>query len=186
MLSLPLLISGLLHGAVFQVVDLSFISRLGEAPMAAVIIVNQSLRTSVMMLVMGASFGAQALIARAVGEGHIEAAERVAGQTIVLGGMLALVLAVAGASFPGFLFSLPGPEPGFVVYGVPYVRWAFVLIFGFVGAMLVSGILTGSGDTATPLFLTSVNIGVALFAEWCLIFGHLGAPALGVRVPCAR
>ena len=85
MLSLPLLISGLLHGAVFQVVDLSFISRLGEAPMAAVIIVNQSLRTSVMMLVMGASFGAQALIARAVGEGHIEAAERVAGQTVVLG-----------------------------------------------------------------------------------------------------
>jgi putative MATE family efflux protein len=180
-LALPLLISGLLHGAVFQIVDLSFISRLGDAPMTAVIIVNQSLRTSVMMLVMGASFGAQALIARAVGEGRIEAAEHVAGQTVVLGGMLALVLAAAGALFPGFLFSLPGPEPGFITYGVPYVRWAFVLMFGFVGAMLVSGILTGAGDTATPLFLTAVHIGVALFAEWCLIFGHLGAPALGVR-----
>ncbi|MDH3214401.1 MAG: MATE family efflux transporter [Myxococcales bacterium] len=180
-LSLPLLISGLLYGAVFQIVDLSFISRLGEAPMAAVIIVNQSLRTTVMMLVMGASFGAQALIARAVGEGRIEAAEQVAGQTIVLGGMLALALAAVGGLFPELLFSLPGPDPGFAAYGVPYVRWAFLLLFGFVGAMLVSGILTGAGDTTAPLFLTLVNIGVALFAEWCLIFGHLGAPALGVR-----
>jgi putative MATE family efflux protein len=180
-LSLPLLTSGLLYGAVFQVVDLSFISRLGEAPMAAVIIVNQSLRTTVMMLVMGASFGAQALIARAVGEGRIEAAEHVAGQTVLLGALLALVLAAAGGLFPERLFSLPGPEPGFFAYGVPYLRWAFLLVFSFIGAMLVRGILTGAGDTTTPMLLTVVNIGVSLFAEWCLIFGHLGAPALGVR-----
>ena len=36
----------------FQVADLAFISRLGDAPMASVIIVNQVLRQIVMMMVI--------------------------------------------------------------------------------------------------------------------------------------
>ena len=89
-LALPLLASGLFGTVVFQIVDLTFISRLGEAPMAAVVIVNQSLRQTFMLLLMGASFATQALIARAVGSGDVERAEQVAGQSVVLGGLLSL------------------------------------------------------------------------------------------------
>jgi putative MATE family efflux protein len=170
-----------LSGVVFQLTDLAFISRLGDAPMASVVIVNQTLRQTFFMLLMGGSFGTQALIARAVGAGKIERAEHIAGQAIALAFLISAALMLVGGLFPEFLFSLPGPDPSFYEYGVPYVRLIFLLNFGVVGTLFFSSILGGAGDTTTPLFVTLVQTAVALSAEWVLIFGHLGAPALGVR-----
>ncbi len=180
-LALPLMASSIAGGVIFQLIDLAFISRLGEEPMASVIIVNQTLRQGIMLLIMGGSFGTQALIARAVGQGRADRAEHVAGQAVLLGALFAATMALTGGLFPGWLFSLPGPDPAFVPYGVPYLRLVFVLCFGVVGAQLFGAILGGAGDTATPFFVLLVQLAVAVAAEWILIFGNLGAPALGVR-----
>jgi putative MATE family efflux protein len=179
-LALPSLASSS-SGVVFQLTDLTFISRLGDAPMASVVIVNQTLRQTFFMLLIGGGFGTQALIAGAVGAGHIERAERIAGQAIALGALISLTLMLVGGLFPEFLFSLPGPDPAFYEYGVPYVRLVFLLNFGVVGTLFFGSILTGAGDTTTPLFVMLFQTAVALSAEWILIFGHLGAPALGVK-----
>ena len=64
--------------------------------------------------------------------------------------------------------------------GVPYVRLTFILMFGFVLIPLFSSILNGAGDSTTPMIVALLATPVSLFAEWCLIFGHLGAPAFGV------
>jgi len=63
---------------------------------------------------------------------------------------------------------------------VPYVRLTFLLSFGMVGSTFFGAILGGAGDTTTPLFLTLLHTTVAITAEWLLIFGHAGLPALGV------
>ncbi|MFQ5416701.1 MAG: MATE family efflux transporter, partial [Myxococcota bacterium] len=170
-----------LSGVVFQLTDLAFISRLGDAPMASVVIVNQTLRQTFFMLLMGGSFGIQALIAGAVGAGNIERAEHIAGQAIALAFAISATMMLAGGLFPELLFSLPGPDPSFYEYGVPYVRLIFLLNFGVVGTLFFNSILGGAGDTTTPLFVTLVQTAVALSAEWVLIFGRLGSPALGVR-----
>lgn len=179
-LALPMLGSGLLV-VLFQLGDLSFLSRLGETPMAAAIIVNQSLRQILFMAVLGMSFATQALVARGVGEGRTDRAEHVAGQSVLLGGLLSGGVAIAGLLFPETLFSLAGPDASFYAHGVPYLRLTLLLGFGVVGTMLFGGILSGAGDATTPLFVTLLQVAVALFAEWVLIFGHLGAPALGVQ-----
>jgi putative MATE family efflux protein len=179
-LALPGLASSM-SAVVFQLTDLTFISRLGDAPMAAVVIVNQTLRQTFFMLLMGGGFGTQALIAGAVGAGRIDRAERIAAQAIALGAVISLALMLVGGLFPELLFSLPGPDPAFYEYGVPYVRLVFLLNFGVVGVLFFNSILTGAGDTTTPLFVMLFQTAVALSAEWVLIFGHLGAPALGVR-----
>jgi putative MATE family efflux protein len=179
-LALPMMASsGLL--VAYQLADLAFISRLGEAPMTAVIIVNQTLRQFVMMLVMGMSFGAQALIARAVGEGDVERAEHIAGQVVVLGGVAALVVACAGLFAAEQLITLPGPDESFRSFGVAYLRLVYLFTFGMMGVQLFAAILGGAGDTTTPLFVTVAQTGVAVIAEWMLIFGNLGAPELGVK-----
>jgi putative MATE family efflux protein len=180
-LALPMFASSVLGGVVFQLVDLTFISRLGEAPMASVIIVNQTLRQLVMLLLIGSSFGSQALIARAVGEGRIDRAEQIAGQLVLLGAVFATGVALTGLLIPGLLFSLAGPDPSFYTYGVPYLRLVYLLSFGVVGTQVFNAILGGAGDTTTPLFVMLIQTSVAIFAEWVLIFGNLGAPALGVR-----
>jgi len=178
-LALPGLASSI-SAVVFQLTDLAFISRLGDAPMASVVIVNQTLRQTFFMLLMGGSFGIQALIAGAVGAGRVDRAEHIAGQAIALGALISLPLMLVGGLFPEFLFSLPGPDPAFYEYGVPYVRLVFLLNFGVVGSIFFNSILTGAGDTTTPFFVMLFQTAVALSAEWILIFGHLGAPALGV------
>ena len=180
-LALPLLASSVLGGVFFQLVDLTFLSRLGEAPMAAVIIVNQTLRQLLMLILMGWSFGSQALIARAVGEGDTDRAERVAGQLVLLGAGFASLVALAGLLFPELLFSLPGPDPSFYPHGVSYLRLLYLLSFGLVGTQCFVAILVGAGDTTTPFLVIMVQTAVAIFAEWVLMFGNLGAPALGVR-----
>jgi putative MATE family efflux protein len=180
-LAVPMMISGIGGGALFQLVDLSFIAQLGDVPMASVIIVNQSVRQIIFMVVMGGSFGVQALIAREVGAGHPEAAEQVAGQAVVLGASFSVLVAIIGGLFPEALFSLPNPDPAFYAEGVPYLRLVFLLNFGVVGSMMFGSILGGAGDTTTPLLVMLVQTAVAILAEWVLIFGNLGAPALGVK-----
>jgi putative MATE family efflux protein len=179
-LALPGLATSL-SSVIFQLADLTFISRLGDAPMASVVIVNQTLRQTFFMLLMGGSFGTQALIAGAVGAGDNARAERIAGQGICLGFAFSASLMLVGGLFPEFLFSLPGPDPAFYQHGVPYVRLVFLLNFGVVGVLFFSSILGGAGDTTTPLFVSIVQTIVAIGAEWVLIFGNLGMPALGVR-----
>ena len=180
-LALPLVASGVLGGAVYQLFDLTFLSRLGEQAIAAVVITNQTVRQVSLMLVMGAGFATQSLIARAVGSGDLERAEHVAGQSISLGIGFGALAALLGGVFPEQLFSLAGPDPSFYAAGVPYLRLVFLLHFGVIGTLLFGSILGGAGDTTTPLLVQIVQFSVAIGAEWVLIFGHLGAPELGVR-----
>jgi len=180
-LSLPLVITNIFGGLTFQLVDLAFISRLGEDAVTAIIVTNQSLRQVVFMLIMGASFGAQALIAHAVGAGRPERADHVAGQVVVAGFGASTVFAVLGVIFAPELLAAMKVSPEVLGIGVPYVRLVFGLNFGFVFIFLFNAILNGAGDSTTPLFVTLVQTAVGLLAEWVLIFGHWGAPALGVR-----
>lgn len=179
-LALPLLAtSG--AGALFQLIDLALVSRLGEEATTAVIVTNQSLRQAVLMLVMGASFGAQGLVARHVGEGRIEDAEHVTGQVILLGAGFAGLTGLLGVVFAEPLLASMQVSDRVLAIGVPYVRLVFLLHFAFVFVLLGTSLLSGAGDATTPFMISLLQAPIALFAEWCLIFGHLGAPALGVR-----
>jgi putative MATE family efflux protein len=179
-LSLPPIGTSLAGAVVFQLFDLKFISYLGTAAMAGVIVANQSVRQVSFLLVMGLSFGAQAMISRAVGASRIEEAQRIAGQVLLIGAVLAGLLALVGGVFPREILGLVDPAPDVLEAGVPYVRLTFIFSFGFIGVSIVSGILTGAGDTTTPMVIAIVASAISIVGEWCLVFGNLGAPALGV------
>lgn len=179
-LALPLVANSLVGGVAFQLIDLAFVSRLGDDATTAVIVTNQSLRQVLLMLVMGASFGAQGLIARAVGSGVQQDADRVAGQVLVLGIGLSLVVAVIGVAFARPLLASMNVAPSVLEVGVPYVRLVFALAFGMILSVLFSSVLNGAGDTTTTFVVALVQTLVALGAEWVLVFGHLGLPPLGV------
>ena len=179
-LALPSIGTSLAGAVAYQLIDLKFLSLLGPAHLAAVVVTNQSLRQVAFLLLLGASLGGQAIIARSVGEGRTQHAEHVAGQVLLLGGLFCLIVAVVGGLFPRELLSLVARDPAVLEVGVPYVRLAFILMFGFVLIPLSGSVLNGAGDTTTPMIIMLITTPVSLFAEWCLIFGHLGAPAFGV------
>jgi putative MATE family efflux protein len=149
--------------------------------MAAVIIVNQTVRQFVMMMVMGLCFGTQALIARAVGEGDVDRAEHLAGQAVVIGLSFATLVAVSGLFLADPLFSISAPDESFYAHGVPYLRLVFALSYGLVFMQLFGAILGGAGDTTTPFLVMVFQMTLAVVGEWIFIFGNLGMPALGVQ-----
>ena len=155
-LALPLVATSLFGGVLFQLVDLKLISGLGDQAVTAVVVTNQSLRQFFFMLVMGASFGTQGLIARSVGEGKPDRADHVAGQTVVMGLILSCFLAAAGLAFPGELLGMMNVSPEVLAVGIPYVRLVLLLNFGFVFVNIFNAILNGAGDTVTP-FLVAVG-----------------------------
>ena len=179
-LALPSICTSLVGAAAYQLVDLKFLSLLGAAPLAAVVVTNQSLRQIALLMVLGTSLGAQAIIARSVGEGRIDDADHVAGQVMLLGSLFCVLFALVGGLFPRELLGLVASDPAVLEAGVPYVRLTFLLMFGFILIPLFGSILSGAGDSTTPMLVMVLAAPVSLFAEWCLIFGHLGAPAFGV------
>lgn len=166
---------------VFQILDLAFLSSLGDEPMAAAIIINQTIWQLLMMLMMGASFGTQSLVARAVGAGDVERASRTVGQSLLLAGSVSVIVAIGGLLFAPQLFELSGARAEFAVHGTAYLQILLLLNVGLVGGMIARGVLVGAGDGRTPLLTSFVQFPVTLLVEWLLIFGHGGFPALGIR-----
>ena len=181
LLALPMVGSSLVGGVLFQLIDLKLISGLGDQGMTAVVVTNQSWRQLYMVLLMGASFGAQGLIARSIGAADQERADHVAGQTLMMGGLIGVVAALLGFYFARDMLSVMNVSAEVLEIGVPYVRLVFILNFGFVFAILFGSLLAGAGDSSTPFVITIAQTILSLLAEWALIGGHLGAPALGIR-----
>jgi putative MATE family efflux protein len=180
-LALPMVATSFVGGVFFQMGDLKLISGLGTSAMTAIIVTNQTLRQLFIMAVMGASFGTQGMIAREIGKGNQEAAEHIAGQVLLLGLALSSFMAFLGVFFAGEMLGAMRVSPEVVEIGIPYVQTVFVLNFGMIFVFLSNGILTGAGDTTTPFVVAIVQALIALFAEYCLIYGNFGAPELGIR-----
>jgi hypothetical protein len=94
----------------FEAVDLFFISKLGDAPLAAV-----SFTMPVIWLIYGIGIGFEAgaasCVSRAIGRRDHEQARRLTVYTMMLAAAVALVLALAGLSAIGPMFSLLGATP---------------------------------------------------------------------------
>lgn len=178
-LSIPAILSSLAGAALYQIADLYFIGKLGPVATAAVGMTNQALRQIPFLMLFGACIGSQMMVARLVGTGQTDLADRAAGQALVVGAILALLVAGVGL-FPEMLLSLVTSDPDAVIIASPYLRLSFLLMSGQIFTMLFSFILTGAGETTTPLMITLISSPVAVFAEYCLIFGNFGAPELGI------
>ena len=128
------------------------------------------------------SVGTVALVGRAMGAGNPQltaaAARGSLGLALVVGGIVSWFL--HWQLIP--LLSLSSFGSGEVVAAAgAYLAIIFsALPLQLLG--IVSGaILQASGDTKTPFVVAIVANSVNIFLNYCLIFGHFGAPELGVR-----
>ncbi|HTO06775.1 MAG TPA: MATE family efflux transporter [Myxococcota bacterium] len=179
-LALPSVLTMMFSFGLSQMVDLSFLGRLGAHALAAATSSDLVLRQGLNLFVMGMTVAAQMMIARNVGAGRLDAAEHVAGQTFLLGACLAAVAALVGISIPHVLARVLSPDAEVVGLATSYVRVVFVMFFAMVAGQMFSTVLNAAGDTTTPLLISFVVTPLAIFGEWSLAFGHAGAPALGL------
>jgi putative MATE family efflux protein len=177
-LALPATAEQLLSMTV-NIVDTMLVGHLGASALAAVSLATQWTFMA-MTLFTAVSTGATALIARSVGAGDWDTANRAVRQSLLIGlafGLLATALALPLAR-PAV--ALMGAEPEALDQGETYLRIASI-VFPLSALMFVgNACLRGAGDTRTTMAIMAVvnvlNIGVA----WTAINGPLGLPKLGV------
>lgn len=167
-----------------NIVDTYFIGRL---PPAVASDGQFALTPSLMFLwavggfLSAVSVGTQAMTARRYGEGRHEDAGAVLPNATVI----ALVGGALGAALGWFAlpwaFRQLSDNPNVVALGTAYSRWRFLGIASMAATAAYKAFYDGTGVTHLHLVAAVVMNVINLLLCWVLIFGNLGAPAMGVE-----
>ena len=177
-LSWPVILSFGLD-SILGLTSILMVGRLGAEAVGAVGLGTQVLG-AVRAGINAVGTGTVALVARDIGAGDRDHAEEVLSQSMLWGVIVSAAIAVPVILFaPEILevFRIRGPT---AVLGARYLQIT-MLSEPFTGVFLMAAsALRGAGDTRTPLWIGAVIDLFAIGANYVLIFGKLGFPALGV------
>lgn len=165
--------------AIFAVVDVYFVSRLGPDAVATVGL-TESVITLVYAVAIGMAMPVTAMVSRRIGEGDHEAAGRVGGQALILALGFGLLVGIPAPLFADDILAVMGAEPQVVAQGSGYAT----VMLGFNAVIMLLFILNavfrGAGDAAHAMRALWIANGINLVLDPCLIFGLGPFPELGV------
>ena len=184
--ALPIMVQNGISNFV-NLLDNVMVGRLGTEAMSGVTIVNQFIFIF-NLLIFGALSSAGIFTAQFHGNGDVDG-ER---YTVRFKLILALLSGIAGVlvflSFDNSLISLflhEGSSEGdlakTLAYGKEYLSVMVIGLVPFAFAQVYASTLRETGKTILPMIAGMISVGVNLVLNYVLIFGHLGAPALGIK-----
>ncbi|MGI9254186.1 MAG: MATE family efflux transporter, partial [Thermomicrobiales bacterium] len=124
--------------------------------------------------------GATILVSQAIGSGDKARANLLARQAVVWGILLAIPVSIGGFLGAQTIVGLFGAEPDVAANAVKYVHITSATSIALLLSFVCGAILRGAGDSRTPLYASVIANIVNIIVSWCLIFGHLGLPQMGV------
>jgi len=162
-----------------NLVDTYFVAQLGTAELSAISFTFPVVM-AMMSLSIGLGAGASSVVARVFGVGDFDRVRRRSTDALALG----LVL-VATASLGGFavirpLFSLLGAEGEVLNRIESYMQPWFIGLVFLVVPMIANSLLRASGEGRLPGLIMVGAAVTNVVLDPILIFGWLGAPALGI------
>lgn len=177
-LSIPM-IWGILAIVSLQLTDVYFISRLGHTQLEAVSF-TFPISMLIFNLVMGLSIATSSISARLIGAGETETLKHFLAHALMIATATGIILAVIGEIVMIPVFRTLGAGPEHMQHIISFMRislWGYL----FLTVPLVgNAAIRAAGDTITP---SLIMVGIALInvpLSYALIFGHFGAPGLGV------
>ncbi len=177
-LALPSILGNLSY-TIVGMVQTKFIAELGAEGLAAVG-AGQRIFFAMQAILMAVSAGTTALVARAWGAGDYQEASRVTMASLVLGGVLALCIAVLGILFASPVASVFGLNDATLNMASRNIQWLSAFNVVFAAMFILSAALRASGDAWTPLWMSvGVNI-MNIPLLYAFVFGNWGMPAMGV------
>ena len=178
LLAIPMMLEMAME-AVFAVVDIAFVSRLGTNAIAAVGI-TEALIMVLYAVAIGLGMGVTAMVSRRIGAKDSHGAAQVTGQAIWVGAMLAIAIGIPGVCYAAELLQMMGASEAVVAEGKGFTA---ILLGGSASILylfLLNAALRGAGDAPVALrSLTLANV-LNIVLDPCLIFGLGPFPELGV------
>ena len=178
MLAVPMVMEMAME-SIFAVADVFWVAHLGAAAVATVGL-TESMLTIIYTAAMGLSIGATALVARRVGEHDCDGAARAAGQSIVLGLIVAAAVAVLAAPRAPTLLAVMGAPEDVIRTGRVFTRTMLGGNATIVMLFLINAVFRGSGDAAVAMRVLWFGNFLNIVLGPCFIFGLGPFPELGV------
>ena len=178
LVALPIAAQSLITVGV-NMMDTIMVGRVGETELSAVSLANTFINIY-HILCMGMSMGASVLVSRYYGmKNQVDMRKSVA-IMLRLTISIAALFAIATAIMPERIMQIYTSEDVIIAKGVEYLRWSVVTYF-FLGLSLTTTIVLRSvGKAQIPLLTSIAAFFINVGANYAFIFGHLGAPRMGV------
>ncbi len=178
-LALSLALQNLLTYGV-NMMDTVMLGRYSQDAMGGVSLCNQ-VQYLLQMLVVGAGEGAVVLGSQYWGKGNLQPIPHIIGVALRFGGSLAVVLFGVVLFFPTQLLSLLSNDSAVIVEGQKYFQIiCFTYIIFTVTNILVAS-LRSIGIVKIGYIISGSTLVINVCLNYCLIYGNLGFPELGVR-----
>ena len=178
LLAIPMVLEMCME-SIFAVVDIKWVSYLGPDAMATVGL-TESMLTLIYALAIGLSIGATAMVARRIGEHDPDGAARAAMQSVFLGLIVAITLALIGAPLAPKLLGAMGATPSVVEHGVWFTRIMLGCNATVVMLFMINAIFRGAGDAAIAMRVLWLANALNIALGPCFIFGLGPFPKLGI------
>ncbi|MDD6189412.1 MAG: MATE family efflux transporter [Clostridiales bacterium] len=184
-ITIPILIQNVITNFV-SLLDNLMVGRLGTEPMSGVAIVNQLLFIF-NLCIFGAISGAGIFTAQYHGKGDSEGVRNTFRIKLIIAvavtAVFTLVFSVFGSQLIN-LFLHQGKEDldlaATLTYGNQYFIVMIIAMLPFAISQCYAGTLKETGETVLPMTAGVIAVFVNLLLNYILIYGKLGAPALGV------
>ena len=177
-MALPMIVSMLVQ-ALYNVVDSIYVSRISESAVTALSLAFPVQNMQIGFAV-GIGVGINALLSKSLGEGNQEAANRTAGNGMVL-------MFIVTAAF--MLFGMFGVRPFYEVQsdvaetvegGVAYTRICCMFVFGSFMQIYAERLLQSTGRTVLSMITQATGAITNIILDPIFIFGWFGLPAMGM------
>ena len=178
LLALPLMLQNLITTSL-AFVDTFMVGLVGDAELSAVTAANAPIFL-LQVIIFGLMSSLTVLVSQYWGRGDRDAINRTMGATLYTGVLLSGLAALLLFFYPTQVMSIVTNNADLVAIGAPYLKIVGVsYVFNAASSVYVSM----QRSTENPLFgmlVFGASMLLNTFLNYVLIFGHLGAPRLGV------
>ncbi|NLY90193.1 MAG: MATE family efflux transporter [Firmicutes bacterium] len=177
-LAVPVMIQNFIS-SFLNMIDTTMVGKLGETAIAAVGIANQYF-FFFMMFMIGLSAGCAVFIAQFWGTKDVKNIRRILGVGLSSAVLVVAIFMVAGFLAPRRIIMLFTHEPQIITAGARYLQIVLISYLFTAVTFIYNFAFRSIGNSLQPMLISTVALFCNAFFNYVLIFGKLGAPAMGV------
>lgn len=164
--------------ALYNVIDSIFVAQLGEYALTAITLIFP-VQFLMIAVGVGTSVGINSLIARRLGGRRFDEANKAASNGFKLAFVNWLIFAIPGLLFARLFMRVFIDDQQIVTAGTHYLRIVTSLCIFIMITVTVEKMIQATGNMKLPMIASITGAVVNVVLDPILIFGLLGAPALG-------
>lgn len=181
-MGIPIIISMMLQAA-YNIVDSIFVSNMPEAGEEALNALTLAFPVQMLIVAIGVGtgVGANALLAKSLGQGDFERANKTSGNAIFLATVIFLLFLLFGLFGTNVYITSQSQNQMIVDMANDYLRICCVYSFGIAYFSIFEKLLQATGRTIYSTIAQISGAATNIILDPILIYGLLGLPEMGVR-----